>query len=421
MTKREVVAMKTYDILRFGFNSLTQRKLRSWLTILGIIIGVASLVALLSIGQGAQEQVASRLGSLGADMITISSGFQRAGGGGFGGGFEGFGGGSRTTANLTEDDVRVVKSTAGVLYVNGIVSGRGNLVYLGEKTDISIQGIDTSVWRFMETTELESGRYLNSGDTNSVVIGTRIANEMFSQTISVNRQVTIEGKAFTVVGILKSSSSGQQDNVVYMSKEMARDILELDSKKISSISIKVLDSSQVEEIANKTAEKLRITRHVQADKQDFTVTTAQAMQSQISSITGTFSLFLAAIAGISLLVGAIGISNTMFTSVMERTRQIGILKSVGATDKEIMKIFISEAAFIGLFGGIMGVLFGITAAGIISEMGVRIGFQGAFNASVKLDLIIFAILFSTIIGAVSGFIPAKRAANLQPVEALRYE
>ena len=413
--------VKTYDILRFGFNSLTQRKLRSWLTVLGIIIGVASVVALISIGEGAQAQVQSRLSGLGADIITITPGRARATGGG---GFGGFGGGvsAGTSGNLTEDDVRVIKTTQGILYVNGIVSGRSEISYLSESSSVSIQGVDTSVWRFMETTGLASGRYLNPGDTNVVVLGNRIANQLFKQPLTINKQITIEGKTFKVVGILQSAGGfGQQDSAIYMPKEMARQVLDTNSKTLSSISIKVADSSQVQTIANQTQDKLRVTRHVQGDRQDFTVSTSQAIQSQISSVTATFTLFLAAIAGISLLVGAIGISNTMFTSVMERTRQIGILKSLGSTDREIMKIFLVEAGLIGLFGGILGVLFGITAAGIISELGVRIGFQGAFTTVVRPELIIFAILFSTIVGALSGLLPAKRAAGLEPVEALRYE
>jgi len=409
--------VKEHDILLFSLNSLTHRQLRSWLTVVGIVIGVAS------IGQGAQAQITSQLGGLGADIITITPGHERAtgmrafGGGGFGGGGTGGAGG-----NLTEDDVRVVKTTQGVLYVNAIVSGRSDVSYLGQSATVSIQGVDTSVWRFMETTKPDSGNYLSPGDTDSVVIGNRLATQFFKQPITLNRKITVGGKTFAVIGILQSSGGfGQEDSVIYMAKETARQVLGTDAKRVSSISIKVSDSSQTQDIADQIQSKLQITRHVQGDKQDFTVTTAEAMQSQINSMMGTMTLLLAAIAGISLLVGAIGISNTMFTSVMERTRQIGILKALGATDAEIMKTFVTEAALIGLLGGILGVLLGAVASGMISELGLRIGMSGGFVTVITPELVAFSVLFSVVIGAVSGFLPARRAASLQPVEALRYE
>jgi len=418
--------VKTYDIVKFGFSSLTHRKLRSWLTVIGIVIGVASVVALISIGQGAQAQITSRLSGLGADIITITPGHSRAAGGGF----QGFGGGGEragTSGNLTSTDVKTIKTVQGVLYVNGIVSTRADVSYLGQSVSTSIQGVDTSGWRFfIETTGLSSGRYLNQGDTNAVVIGSGIANGLFKQNLTINKQITINGTAFTVVGILQSTGSfGQGDSIIYMPIDAARQTLDLDLKKLSSISIKVADSSQTQDIANQIESKLLIARHLQASKEDFTVSTAAALQSQVSSVTGTLTLFLAAIAGISLLVGAIGISNTMFMSVMERTRQIGILKSIGATDSEIMKIFVTESSLIGFFGGVLGVLFGMTASGLISELSIRVvgvgGAGGGFTTVVTPDLIIFSVLFSTFIGAVSGLLPARRAAKLQPVEALRYE
>jgi putative ABC transport system permease protein len=409
-------------MLKFGINSLTHRKLRSWLTVLGIVIGIASMVALISIGEGTQVQIQSRLGGLGADVITITPGYQRAGGpargfGGFGGGGE-----ARTNGNLTDNDVRAVKTVQGVLYVDGIVSGRADMIYLSESASVSVQGVDTSVWRFMQTTDLQSGRYLNSGDLNTVVLGGNVASGLFKNNITVNRQIIIGNRTFKVVGILQAASGfGQQDSTLFMPIQNARDVLDIKTK-ISSISVKVADASQVQNVADAIQSKLQIMRHVQGNKQDFTVSTSQAIQSQINSALSAFTIFLTAVAGISLLVGAIGISNTMFTSVMERTRQIGILKSLGATDGEIMKIFIAEASMIGLLGGVLGVLFGITASGIISEIGARIIPQGGSSFTiVNPMLVIFAVLFSVVVGAVAGFLPAKRAAALQPVEALRYE
>lgn len=407
--------MKTHEIVLFSYNSLKQRKLRAFLTIIGIVIGVASIVSLISIGQGVQSQVNNRLGGLGADIITVSQGNNRAAGGmgGFGG-FEGFGGQTKSvTKNLTEEDVRIVRNTAGVMYAYGLVSDIGKIVYGGENADSSVQGVDTSVWRLMVTTELASGRYLVAGDTNAVVIGSRMANGTFSTVIKIGDQITIEEKVFKVVGILKSGTIGAESGI-YIPKETARQIFGLDARRVDSITAKVSDAEKVSNITSEITDRLRAFRRLQEGKEDFTVSNSLAMQSQISSISSTLTLFLGAIAGISLLVGAIGISNTMFTSVMERTRQIGILKSLGATDSEVMKIFVIEASIIGLIGGVIGALLGLAVSQLIAIL-------GGFDTLVTPQLFISSMFFAVVVGAVSGYFPAKRAAALQPVEALRYE
>jgi putative ABC transport system permease protein len=194
----------------------------------------------------------------------------------------------------------------------------------------------------------------------------------------------------------------------------------------SSIQIKVADPGLVNEITNITEERLLLSRHETENTRDFTITSAQQIQTTISSVMGTLNLFLTGIAAISLLVGAIGIANTMFMSVMERTRQIGTLKALGSTNFEIMKLFLLESAMIGFMGGLIGVFLGFIAAGTISELGVRltgIGGRGGGSsiAVITPDLVLFSIGFSVFIGAISGLIPARRAASLQPIEALRYE
>ncbi|MDY6866203.1 MAG: ABC transporter permease, partial [Halobacteriota archaeon] len=235
-------------------NSLTQRGLRSWLTILGIIIGVAAVVSILSMGAGMEESVTSRLGGLGADIITVTPGYSRASGfGGPGGGTRGSSDHeSETDDDLTDKDILNIKSVSGVKFVNGVVSGTGEITYLSETASVSIQGVDTMVWKEITTSELASGRYLSSGDNNAIVMGDSIASEMFKQPLLINTQISIEGKSFRIVGILtESGGTGGDDRSIFMPEDSAREILDLDldSNQFSSIQVKVEDSDAVEEIA----------------------------------------------------------------------------------------------------------------------------------------------------------------------------
>lgn len=416
--------MKAFDIFRLSLSHVKKSKMRSWLTIIGIVIGVAAVVAIISIGQGMQESVQSRLGSLGADLITVTPGFSRAQG------FEGprGGGGGGASTNLTDKDLNTIKQVPGVLYVNGIVSGRSDMVLGTEKTSVSISGVDTATWRSMITTQLEAGRYLQPGDSNAVVIGYSLAHDTFLQQITLNRPVTIGGKSFKVVGIFVQSGGGfgggGGDNAVYMPADYARDVITTNVSRntFTSIMVKVADVSLVDNITTDIVQKLMPARHVNPRTQDFTVTAFATIQQQISGVVSTISLFLAAIAAVSLLVGAVGIANTMFMSVMERTRQIGLLKALGATDNEVMKLFLIESGLFGLFGGIIGIIFGILVSVIVSAVGLRaIGPGGTMSAVVTPGLLIFALAFSVFVGVVSGVVPARQAAKMNPVDALRFE
>jgi putative ABC transport system permease protein len=403
--------MKTFDIFTLSLSHVKKSKMRSWLTVIGIVIGVAAVVAIISIGQGLQESVQANLGGLGADLITVTPGFSRASNG-----FGGMGVASGNI-NLTDRDANAIKQVPGVLYVNGMVSGSSDIKLGTEKTSVPVSGVDTSVWRSMVTTKLEAGRYLQPGDSNAVVIGNSLAHTTFLQPITLNRPITIGGRSFKVVGILVSSGVGfgGGDNAVYMPADYARQVIttNLSRNQFTSIMVKVADPAIATSIATAITQKLMPERHVNPRTQDFTVTAFAAIQQQITSIVQSISLFLAAIAAVSLLVGAVGIANTMFMSVMERTRQIGLLKALGATDNEVMKLFIMESGLFGFFGGIIGIIFGILISVMISAVGL--------SAVVTPQLLIFALAFSVFVGVLSGVAPAKSAAKMNPVDALRFE
>jgi putative ABC transport system permease protein len=253
---------------------------------------------------------------------------------------------------------------------------------------------------------------------------------MFDNNLTADTQIRIGSKTFTIVGILEESGTGSfggDDRTVFMSHQAAREIVtDIDNNEYSSIQVKVSDTNAIDQIIENVKEVLYTSRMVTSDTADFTVTSPTSMLETIQSTMATLTFFLTGIAAISLLVGAIGIANTMFMSVMERTRLIGILKSIGTRNSEIMKMFVAESGIIGLMGGLLGIFLGFIVVGIISSVGFNIMGMGRMstNTSVAIvtpQLILFALAFSTIIGIVSGLIPARKAANLQIVEAMRSE
>jgi putative ABC transport system permease protein len=438
--------MKFADILKLSLNSLTHRGLRSWLTILGIIVGVAAVIAMLSISAGMSQSMKSQMSSFGADVLTVSVGRTRAFGpeSGFAGRFQpGEGGGPQgiqgqtsqattttDTATLTDTDILAISTAEGVESVTGVISDRATIQYLAQTVTVTVEGVEPSAWNSMTISKLASGRFLESGETTSILVGNGVANGMFDDNLTVDTQIRIGSKTFTIVGILAESGTGSfggDDRTIFMSLQAAREIVtDIDNNEYSSIQIKVIDTNAIDQTITNVQQVLYTSRMVTADTADFTVTSPTSMLETIQSTMATLTFFLTGIAAISLLVGAIGIANTMFMSVMERTRLIGILKSIGTRNSEIMKLFLAESGIIGFMGGLLGIFLGFIVVGIISSVGFNIMGMSRMgvNTSVAIvtpELIVFALLFSTIIGIVSGLIPARSASNLQIVEAMRSE
>lgn len=414
--------MKLQKIIKLSFNMFLHSKLRSWLTILGIFIGIASVIAIISLGQGLQASVSSQLEGLGQDIITITAG----GGQAFGGGHPGNEGSSTTTnvKELSNKDIQTLKLVPGVKYINGIISGRVDITYQSETASISLQGYDPATFKEFVTTSLESGRYLSQGDTNSIVIGNRLAHKVYTREIEVGYLLKIDNKNFRVVGIFEPSAGfGGSDNSIYISTKDARELLkstsDLKSDEYSSIAVKVNDAEFVEEITEDVEDALRNSHHVVKGKEDFSVLSAAALQDQLGTITAGITLFLGFIAAVSLLVGGIGVANTMFTSVLEKTRDIGIMKAIGAKNKDILLIFLINSGMLGLVGGLLGILFSLLISFGISLAGITFGNGPAITMPINIWLLLFGLAFSLIIGMISGAIPAYSASKLRPVDALR--
>ena len=395
-------------------------KLRSWLTILGIVIGVASVIAIVSLGQGLQSTLSNQLGGLGGDILTLSAGASRGGGfGGFGGGGFGGGGGARATtktAALTRTDVQALRGLSDVLYADTEIRGSVNVSYLDKSGQISVTGVDPKVWSHVTTVTTSAGRLLDPTDQNTIVVGGRIASGYFSQAVGVNNVLTIEGKAFRVVGVISDQSTA-----IYMPITQAYQVIPAKTQnEYDSIVIKIRNQDLLNQSITDITDKLTITRHVTATTQDFTVVSSQQLQQARSATLSTLSGFLIAIAGVSLIVGAIGIANTMFTSVIEKTKEIGIMKAIGARNRDILLIFLFNAALIGLVGGILGIILGGIMSGFLPALlgGTPLA-RGA--TIVSLTSIILAISVSVGVGILAGSIPAYQASKLKPVDALRYD
>jgi len=411
--------MKLNKCFKHAFNMVLHSKLRSWLTITGIVIGVAAVIAIVSIGDGMQQTLNAQLNALGGDIVTITAGAERGGGMyGMRGGGGGGGGGQATTKEIVlgRSDLQVLKGIPDIALIDTNIRESVNISYLGKTGKVSVTGVDQKVWSQITTTTIQTGRMLDSADQNVIVIGGNLASSYFSQPVGINKMVTINGNAFRVVGILNDQTTS-----VYMPIQMAYQVMPDKTNDIyDTLVVKIKDQNQLDAVITKIQNKLMTARHVTQNKMDFSVTSRKEMQQARADTMNSMNTFLLAIAAVSLIVGSIGIANTMFTSVLEKTKEIGIMKAIGARNPDILLIFLFNAGFIGLVGGILGIILGTLLSGFLPAiMGGLPMARG--TAIVTFNSVVMALSVSVTVGILAGIIPAYQASKLKPVDALRYE
>ena len=392
--------------------NLRHRGLRSWLTMLGIFIGIAAVVSLISLGDGLREGVTGQFSTLDADKLIV----QNTG--------AGFGPPGSTVVNkLNSHDINLIERVENVEEVvprlvrvvsvefNKIKKFRFIASLPKDKTqlDIIYDALNVGV---------EEGRILEAGEKGKVLLGSDFRDDSFEKEIRVGSNILIQGKNFEVSGFLKPASSFQINSVILMDEDELREVLDLEEE-IDLIVVQLKDNVVAEDIAEDIKRKLRKDRDLDLGEEDFSVQTPSQGIETINDVLTTINLIIVGIAAISLLVGGVGIANTMYSSVLERTKEIGIMKSIGAKNSDILSIFMIESAILGLMGGIVGAIIGLGLAFSVSALAASAlpGLNLAINASIP--LIIFSISFSLLIGVISGIFPALQASKLNPVEALR--
>jgi putative ABC transport system permease protein len=403
------------EYIRFAVDGIRNRSLRSWLTTIGVLVGVMSVVALISLGQGLQGYINDQFAKVGGDRISITPG----GGGAMMGPPSSS---SLTAATLTDKDLKVINQVNGVEFAFGGNIFSGSIEFEGERRSGMVFAAPTDQKSHDYITKVDyyvvdQGRYLRDGDKFQVQVGPETGKQLFNKEIRIGNKLLIEGYEFVVVGINKKTGTPFQDWKVTIPLKTGQDIFNRPDE-LSVINAKVAKGYVPADVADEIKKKLRRSRDVKEGEEDFSVQTSESIIATFSTLVNIVTTFVVLIAAISLIVGMVGIMTTMYTSILERTRQIGIMKSVGAKNVDILSIFMVEAGLLGLSGGILGTILGL----LISkgaEYFIRTYIAG-FNSYISLELVAGALLFSFLIGCISGYFPSQRAAKMNPVDALRY-
>lgn len=406
--------MSIWQTFLEALDSLTANKLRSGLTALGIVIGVAAVVAMLAIGEGATNSITSQIEGIGSNLLFVNSG-----------------GESRNPEPLTISDAQAITSqlqAPSVAAVAPVLQGFVDVAIAGASTNATVVGI-TPIYFSVQSAEVAEGQAIteeqNDNQASVVLLGTEVADSLFGRTTNlVGESVRLNGQIFRVIGVLEEQGGtrfGSADNqvLVPLSTAQVRLLRRQANDQVDLIYVQANSSETVTSAVEEVSQILRARHLSTLGVDDFSIQNTQSILDTASSITGTLTLFLGGIAGISLLVGGIGIMNIMLVSVIERTREIGLRKAMGARRRTIQLQFLIESSLLSLGGGVTGILLGWGISSLVGGIGSIGG--NPLNPVVSLNSIMLAVIFSTAVGVFFGLYPASRAAKLEPVEALRSE
>lgn len=399
-----------------ALESLSANKLRSSLTILGIVIGVAAVIAMISIGRGAENQITGSIQGIGTNLLFV---FSRRGEE------------VRNPEPITLIDASAIADpfqAPSVAGVAPVLQGNASVSYAGESTITVLSGV-TPEYQQVRNIELDEGEFITTehllGRASVVLLGTDVAEALFGRTAGlVGETVRVENQPFRVIGVLSprggSGLTSEDDQIIIpLSTAQTRLLRRSDRDEVDMLLVQAVSASAVPQATEEIAQILRTRHRTEIGADDFTILSQQDFLNTAATITNVLTIFLGGIAAISLLVGGIGIMNIMLVSVTERTREIGLRKALGARRMDILIQFLTESAVLSGIGGVIGIALGWTISYVVGRIAAASGTP--IEPAISLDIILLATLFSTAVGLFFGLYPANRAASLEPVEALRYE